>query len=196
MSLLSATMLLFLVLDPFGNIPFFLCVLKNVSAERRQRIIVREMLIALLALVIFLFTGHFLLDMLGISEPAMGMAGGVVLFLIAIKMIFGATGQVFSSETDAEPLIVPLAIPAVAGPSSMATVILLRAREPARWPEWLVAVLVAWFLSSLIVLVSAKLNRILGQRGLAALERLMGMILTTIAVEMFLDGAQAFIKTV
>ena len=192
MSLLSATVLLFLVLDPFGNVPFFLSVLKKLPDERQSRVIIREMLVALVILVVFLFGGQYLMAVLQISEPSLSIAGGIVLFLIAIKMIFGGYEYAFSGYGSEEPFVVPLAVPAVAGPSAMATILLLMAREPARWAEWLLALLSAWFFCGLIVLTSAKLHRLLGDRILTALERLMGMLLIVVAVEMFVKGIQRF----
>ena len=194
MSLLSATILLFLVLDPFGNVPLFLIVLKGLPEERKTRVIIREMLVALGVLVVFLFGGQYLLTLLQISEPSLSIAGGIVLFLIAINMIFGGYERVFATEKIPEPFIVPLAIPSIAGPSAIATVLLLMAREPTRWPEWLTAVLLAWFFSGVIVLTSSKLHRLLGDRVLTALERLMGMLLTTVAVEMFIKGVQRLVN--
>ncbi|MEW6670973.1 MAG: MarC family protein [Thermodesulfobacteriota bacterium] len=190
MSLFSATMLLFLVIDPFGNAPFFMCVLGETAPERRQRVIKRELVIALAVLVFFLFFGHYLLAVLHISEPSLSMAGGIILFLIAIRMIFGSLAKAFEGDPAGEPFIVPLAIPSVAGPSAVATELLLMAREPHRWPEWLLALLIAWIAAAIILLLSARLNRLLGERGLLALQRLMGLILTTIAVEMFVTGLQ------
>ncbi|MBI4633765.1 MAG: MarC family protein [Deltaproteobacteria bacterium] len=190
MSLLSATVLLFLVLDPFGNVPLFLILLKGLPEERKNRVIVREMLVALGVLIVFLFGGQYLIELLQISEPSLSIAGGIVLFLIAIHMIFGGYERVFASDKITEPFIVPLAIPSIAGPSAIATVLLLMAREPARWPEWLAAVLLAWFATGVIVLTSSRLHRLLGDRLLTALERLMGMLLTTVAVEMFIKGVQ------
>jgi multiple antibiotic resistance protein len=190
MSLLSATILLFLVLDPFGNIPFFLSVLKDLPERRRSSVIIREMLVALAILIVFLFGGQYLLALLQISEPSLSIAGGIVLFLIAIKMIFGGYEQTFAGPNGSDPLIVPLAVPAIAGPSAMATILLLMAREPHRWMEWLIALLLAWVATGLIVLASSRLHRLLGERALIALERLMGMLLITVAVEMFIKGIQ------
>ena len=193
MSLFSATILLFMVIDPFGNAPFFMCVLKEVSPERRQQVIKRELVIALGVLVFFLFFGHFLLAVLHISEPSLSIAGGIILFLIAIRMIFGSLSKAFEGDPAGEPFIVPLAIPSVAGPSAVATELLLMAREPHRWPEWLLALLVAWLATCTILMLSARLSRLLGERGLLALQRLMGLLLTTIAVEMFVSGIQTIL---
>lgn len=189
----SAAILLFLVMDPLGNIPFFLSALKNVPAERQARIIVRELLIALAALLIFLFTGHYLLSALGLSTSSLGIAGGVVLMLIALRMIFPLRDPPQDDEIQGEPLVVPLAIPAVAGPSSLATVLLMTSGDAGRWPEWLLAILLAWLATSVILLFGSRLSLLMGKRGLIAMERLMGLILVTISVEMILTGLARFL---
>ena len=188
MSMLSAALLLFLVLDPLGNIPLFLVALKNVDPAKHKRIIIRELLIGLLVLIFFLFMGRYFLVLMHVSKPALSISGGIVLFLIAIKMIFSGAEEVFGIGIEGEPFIVPLAIPLIAGPSAMATVLLLMAQEPARWLEWLAALLGAWALTVIILLFSKGLRRLLKTRGLIALERLMGMILTTVSVEMLVTG--------
>jgi multiple antibiotic resistance protein len=188
MSILSAAVLLFLVLDPLGNIPFFLLVLQKVDEHRRKMIILREMGIAFGVLVVFLFCGKYLLLLLQVSEPALGIAGGIILFIIAIRMIFYGSDKIFDDILQGEPFIVPLAIPSVAGPSAMATVLLLMARDPGRWFEWLIALAAACLVTGIILLCSSRLIDLLGERVLVATERLMGMILTTIAVEMFLSA--------
>lgn len=192
MTLLSASILLFLVMDPFGNIPFFQVVLGPIAAERRRRIIAREMLIALAVLVLFLLAGPRFLALLNISEMALEIAGGIILFLIALRMIFKSPREMFSDDLEGEPLVVPLAIPSVAGPSAVAVVLVLSAQEPERWGDWLLALLLAWAATGLILLGSSNLGRILGERGLMALQRLMGLLLTTIAVEMFIRGLRDF----
>ncbi len=193
MTIVSAAILLFVVMDPFGNIPFFLSVLDAVPVERRRKVVARELLIALIILAAFLFAGPCLLAALQISQPSFQIAGGIILFLIAVKMVFGGAGQMFKDTPDGEPFIVPLAVPYVAGPSATATVLLLAAQEPGRWPTWLLAILLAWMAASAILLSSTKLAFLLGKRGLCALERLMGLILTAVAVEMFLGGLRAFL---
>ena len=188
MSILSASILLFLVMDPFGNSPIFLSVLKGVPPQRRQKAIVRELLIALIVLLSFLLAGPHLLKALHISEPSLRIAGGIILFLIAIKMVFGKVGDMFSGPLQEEPFIVPLAIPCLAGPSAIATVMLLTGQEPHRWREWVASLLFAWILTSSILLLSARLDRVLGEKGMSALQHLMGLILTALAVEMFIQG--------
>jgi multiple antibiotic resistance protein len=179
MTLLAATVLLFLVMDAFGNVPVFLSVLAPVAPERRRRVIARELLFALAFLLGFLFAGRFLLDAIGLTEDALTIAGGIILFLIALKMVFpppGGAWAVDMEEGGEEPFLVPLAVPFIAGPSVLASVLFVMSSDPARWPEWLAAVLA----------------RVLKRRGLVAIERLMGMVLTAIATKMVLDGVGSF----
>ena len=196
MTVFSATLLLFLVLDPFGNIPFFLAALQGVAPERQKKIIVRELLIALLALVTFLFTGQYVLAFLGISEPSLTTAGGIILFLIAIRMIFPSPHTSLEEDVEGEPFIVPLAIPYVAGPSALASVMFIMNREPERWPSWLLATVLAWAGTAVLVLLASGLTKFLGKRGLIALERLMGMVLITLAVQMLMTGIGEFLGAV
>lgn len=188
MDILSTTILLFLVLDPIGNIPAYLFVLKHTPQDRHKKIIIRELLIALMVLILFLFGGHYILDFLQISRSSMGIAGGIILFLIAIRMIFSSSSRIFTGLSDSEPFIVPLAIPLIAGPSAMTILMLLMARSPQKWLLWLLSLVLAWLLSGLILLSADRWMKVLGSRVISALERLMGMILTAIAVEMLLDG--------
>ncbi len=189
--MISASILLLLVMDPFGNVPVFLYVLKDVPRKKRQRIIIRELVIALLILAVFLFAGAFLLKTLQISQPSLRMAGGIILLLIAIQMIFRSSGSLFQGKAGEEPMLVPLAIPCIAGPSAIATVMLLTGQDPGRRLVWLTSLLFAWFVTCLILLLSVRLDRVLGERGLSALQSLMGLILTALAVEMFLQGILA-----
>ncbi len=191
MTIFFAAVLLFLVMDPLGNIPFFLSALKSVEPDRHIRVVVRELVIALSILVLFLFLGQHLLDSLDISEPALTLSGGVILFLIALRMIFPTADKSMREDVVGEPFIVPLAIPYVAGPSALATELLLMSREPARWSEWLLALSLAWLVSSMIILAASRLQRILGEKGVIALERLMGMILVTVSIQMLLTGIRA-----
>lgn len=189
MDVFSTALLLFLVIDPIGNIPAFAFVLQATAPEKHRQIIVRELLIALAALVVFLFLGKYILAALQVSQASLGAAGGIVLFLIALRMIFPVPKGVFGEETDAsEPFIVPLAIPLTAGPATMATLMLLMARQPDNWHKWLLALLLAWSVSGVILLAADRLARLLGRRTLVAIERLMGLILTVVAVQMLLDG--------
>lgn len=180
--------MLFLVMDPLGNMPFFLAALKQVEPGRVRPIIVRELLIAFAVLVLFLFTGRFILELLRISDPALTISGGVILFLIALRMIFPKPESSMQEEVDGEPFIVPLAIPYVAGPSALATELLLMSRQPERWFDWLTALTIAWILTSVIIYFSSSLRHVLGPKGLIAMERLMGMVLITVSIQMLLDG--------
>ena len=193
MTILSAALLLFLVMDPLGNIPLFMTTLKKVDPARQRKVVIRELIIALFVLVGFLFLGQYLLQALHLSQTALTTAGGIILLIIAIKMIFPATNASLQEDVEGEPFIVPLAIPYVAGPSAMATALLMMSNEPSRWAEWLVAVLIAWFVSALIIYFSSYFVRFLGEKGLIAIERLMGMILITVAVQMLLTGIAEFV---
>jgi len=193
MTLLSAIITLLLVMDPLGNVPLFLAVLRDVPQERRRLIILRESLIAFAILLLFLAVGPGLMSLLRLEEPSLSIAGGIILFLIAIKMIFPHERGMFSDLPDGEPLVVPLATPLIAGPSAMATVLLLVTREPDRLLEWGVGVTVACAITTAVLLLCGPLHRLLGDRGLMAVQRLMGMLLTTIAVQMFLTGVRDFL---
>jgi multiple antibiotic resistance protein len=194
MTTFSAAVLLFFVMDPLGNIPLFLAALTSVEPPRRFRVAARELVIAYGVLILFLFAGSSILKTLGISEPALTIAGGIVLFLIALKMVFPAVHGPLGEETDGEPLVVPLAIPYVAGPSALATVLLLSSQAPERRADWFVAITVAWGASAAILLTGSRLALLLGTRGLMAIERLMGMVLVASAVQMVLDGIRAVIE--
>lgn len=188
MSILSAALILLLVMDPLGNSAMFLSILKDVDKKRQKRIILREVLFALVVLIFFLFCGRLLLSALHIEQSSLSISGGIILFLIAITMIFKGSQDTFKSEGDDEPFFVPLAVPLLAGPSAMATVMLFMAQDPQNWPKWLIAVVSAWGVSAIILYWSSSLGNLIGRRGLRALDRLMGMILTIVAVQMFTNG--------
>lgn len=196
MSTLSAGILLFLIMDPLGNIPLFLSLLRNVPQGRRQLVLVRELLIALAVLFVFLFAGQYLLHVLRLKQESVSIAGGIVLFLIGVRMIFPPKDGIFGGDGDAarEPFIVPMAIPGVAGPSAMAAVMLLANSSPGRTVDWSVALSLAWLATAVILLSSTYLFRCLGTSVLIALERLMGMLLVALSVQMFLDGVMAYVK--
>lgn len=188
MTLLSAAVLLFFVMDPLGNVPLFLSALRHVDPARYRPVILRELSIALLILVVFLFVGSNLLDLLQVSPAALTAGGGIVLLLIALRMIFPSHERSLREEVDGEPFVVPLAVPYTAGPSTLAMELLLMSQEPARWPVWLGAVVLAWLASAVILYFAGNLRRVLGERGLTAMERLMGMLLVLVAVEMLMRG--------
>ena len=194
MSTLSAGILLFLIMDPLGNIPLFLSLLKNVAPERRRLVLIRELLIALFVLFVFLFSGKYLLSALQLKAESVSIAGGIVLFLIGIRMIFPPRDGIFGGDVESEPFIVPMAIPAVAGPSTMAAVMLLANSNPGRTVDWSIALFLAWLATSILLVSSTYLYRWLGHSVLIALERLMGMLLVALSVQMFLDGVVAYIS--
>jgi len=189
MSIVSSALLLLLVMDPLGNIPAFLSALKDVDPARQPRIVIRELLIALVIMIVFLFAGQVVLGLFHISESALTIAGGVILFLIALRMVFPSADRP-SEDIKGEPFIVPLAIPFVAGPSLLATELLLMSREPERWRDWLLALAGAWLATAIILMLASRLRAFLSQKGLVAMERLMGMVLVAIAVQMFLSGIE------
>jgi len=196
-SIVSTAILLLFILDPFGNVPLLLSILKNVDQARHKAIIVREMLIGLLILLVFLFFGERFLSIFGLETQAITIAGGIIFFVIAIKMIFPDPNghSLFVSSSDEEPLIVPIAIPMVSGPASIATLMLLAKSHPDHIGSILLSLLLAWGLVSVILLSSPRLYRILKRRGLTAMERLMGMLLLMMAVEMFIKGIRELIPT-
>lgn len=176
-------------MDPFGNIPIFSNTLKNVEKTRRWKIITREHLIAFVILLIFMFIGESLLKAMGLSNISLQIAGGLVLFLISIKMIFPPEHAPHQEDSlQLEPLIVPLAIPLVAGPSALATVMLLVSQEPQRITHWIGALALATSLSCIILITAIKFQEKLGQRFVFAMEKLMGLILVALSVEMMIRG--------
>ena len=193
-SFTSAVVILLLVMDPIGNIPLFVSVLRPVKAARRTRVILRECAIAFVVLLVFVFFGAAILGLLGLSDPSLTIAGGVILFLIALRMIFRRPEGVFGDTVSGEPFIVPLAIPSIAGPAAIATVMLLASRAPQRLLEWCVAVSVAMLATAALLVSADRLAKLAGDQGLLAFERLMGLILTAIAVEMLLRGIETFVR--
>lgn len=194
MPIQNAAILFFFVISPLGIVPAMLAALKTVDPSRHRKIIVRECLIALGILLTFMFFGQGLLNMLSISIPAMTAAGGVMLMLIALRLIFPTQEKNMRVEIEDEPFVVPIAIPYIAGPSILATELLMIAQEPERWPVWLGAILIAWVATLIILILGSDLRKLLGDRGLMAMERLMGMILVLIATQMLLTGLVATLK--
>jgi MarC family membrane protein len=193
MTTLSAALLLFLILDPLGNIPVFLGLLKPLPAHRRRVVLARELLIALVVLFIFLWGGQYLLELMHLRQESVSIAGGIVLFLIGLKMIFPSGEGMFGEVPDGEPFIVPMAIPLVAGPSGMAAVMLLAAQEPGRMGDWSLALTLAWLGTAVILFSATYLYKVLGMRVLMAVERLMGMLLVALSVQMLLDGVATYL---
>jgi MarC family membrane protein len=196
-SFLSATILLILTTDPLGNIPLFLSALKSVDPSRRRRVILRECAIAFFTLVIFLLFGSAFLRAVNLSDETLRIAGGVILFLIAINMVFpGTGGKLVNDEIGAEPFIVPVAIPLIAGPSAMTTVMLLANTTPVRTFEWIGSIFIAISITTVVFLASHKLQEWLGERFLSAIEKLMGLILTAIAIDMLLGGITNYVRLI
>ncbi|MBT9491528.1 MAG: MarC family protein [Paucibacter sp.] len=192
-SFLSAFILLLLVLDPLGSLPIFVSIMKSVPKERRARVAGREVGIASAALLAFMFFGDVFLQVMHLSERSLEVAGGVILLIIAIKMIFGSAGEsAYGLEPGKEPFIFPLAVPLLAGPSAMATVLLLASRQPERIWDWIGALLAAMWVSGLTLLMADRIRRLLGDSVISAIEKLMGLVLTAIAVEMVLAGLKRY----
>ena len=194
MTIASAAILLFLILDPLGNIPVFLSLLRGMPAHRQRVVLVREMLIALGVLMAFLWGGKYALEMMHLRQESVSIAGGIVLFLIGIRMIFPPPEGLMGELPGGEPFIVPMAIPLVAGPSGMAAVMLMGSQEPDRMGAWSLALLIAWAATAAILFSATYLYKWLGARVLTAIERLMGMVIVAISVQMFLDGLSAYLQ--
>lgn len=193
MSIASAAILLFLILDPLGNVPVFLGLLKPLAPARRRHVLRRELLIALAVLMLFLWAGQWVLQAMHLRQESVSIAGGIVLFLIGLRMVFPSAEGVFGATGEGEPFIVPMAIPMVAGPSGMAAVMLLGSQAPTRMLDWTIALLIAWVGTAAILYSATYLYRLLGQSVLLAVERLMGMLLIALSVQMFLDGVRAYL---
>ena len=192
--ILSAVVLLILVTDPFGNVPLVNAMLAGVSPQRRRRVILRECAIAFAILMAFMVGGAKFLEVMHLSQTSLSIAGGVILFMIAIRMVFAHPEGAFGPQVEGEPLIVPIAIPLIAGPSALATVMLMATREPGKLGLWAVAITVTMLAAALILAVGDRLQRWMGDRAMQAVGRLMGLILTAIAVEMLLGGIGAFVE--
>ena len=190
--LFSATILLILVIDPFGNVPVVVAAMKNVAPARRAPVVLRECVVAYVILLAFMAGGHTFLTWLHLSETSLSIAGGIVLFLIALRMVFPHPEGIFGGAPDAEPFLVPLAIPSIAGPSALATVMLMVSRDPSRLATWVLALTLAMAATTVVLIAAHALQRLLGDRAMVAFERLMGLVLTALAVEMLLSGVRSF----
>ncbi|MDH0351989.1 YhgN family NAAT transporter [Aeromonas caviae] len=193
MDTFSAAVMLFLIMDPLGNLPVFLSILRHVDPKRRRKVMLRELLFSLVIMMGFLFAGQQILSFLNLRQEAVSIAGGIILFLIAIKMIFPSPGGVTGLAAGEEPFLVPMAIPMIAGPSILASLLLLANQEPTRMVDWSLALLMAWGASAVILMFYELFNKLLGERGLIAVERLMGMLLVMISVQMLLDGVHHYL---
>ena len=190
--LFSATILLILVLDPFGNLPIVVSVLAKVPSERRSRVVLRECFFAYVILIAFMAGGRTFMQWLQLSDVSLTIAGGIILFLIALRMVFPHPDGVFGESRGGEPFLVPLAVPSIAGPSALATVMLMASRDPAHMTTWVIALSVGMAVTTIVLLGAQRLQAILGERAIVAFERLMGLVLTALAVEMLLNGVRTF----
>lgn len=193
LTVFSLAFSLFLLMDPLGNIPLFIALLKELNPARQRVIILREMVIALLVIILFSFIGDLLLDLLKVQYYTIMIAGGIILFLIAIKMIFPQPKEKNGTDYGKEPLVVPLAIPLVAGPAVLAAVILYSHKYETMTS--ILGIVIAWIFSTVILLSATSLKRVLGPRGILACERLMGLLLTLIAVQLFMEGMTAYLAS-
>ena len=190
----SAFILVLLVVDPFGNVPVVNAMLATVPARRRRRVIVRECAIAFAVMATFMAFGPQILAALRLTQTSLSIAGGVILFMIAIRLVFGHPEGAFGVQAAGEPLVVPIAIPLIAGPSALATVMLLASREPRAPAILAVALFAAMALTTVVLLAGERLQRWMGPRGMQAMARLMGLILAAAAVEMLLGGIRNFVQ--
>ena len=196
LSIVSTAILLMFVIDPFGAVPIILSILKDVDIKRRRMVIIREMLFGLAILTLFLFGGELFLSIFHLETESVRIAGAVIFFVIGIKMIFpgeeGSSGLYGSSK---EPFMVPIAMPLIAGPSTLATLLVLGKSHADATGKLFGALLLAWFISALIMYLSPLLYKLLREKGLSALERLMGMLLLMMSVQMFIDGIRGLVHT-
>jgi len=190
----SLAVILFLIMDPMGNVSSYLSLVKGLTPKQQRLIVIREMLIALAAMLLFNSIGEYLFDILHVSEKTVRLASGVILFLCAIKILFPTLDSPRANLPQGEPFIVPLAIPLIAGPSLLATIMLFAHIEPDL-STMLYAIFAAWIASCLVLLNSNNLQKWLGTNGLIAAERLMGMVLVLLAIQRFLEGVQLVVKS-
>lgn len=191
MTLLNISLILFLIMDPIGNISSYLYMTKDLEPKKHNRIIFREMLIALAVMIAFHYLGEYLFDILKLSDVTVRLSSGLILFLIAVKILFPSTTSLRANLPKGEPFIFPLAVPLIAGPGLMATIMLFSNLDQYE-PLMLPAIFIAWFASVVILYFSGTISRVLGKNGLMASERLIGMVLVLISVQRFLEGIMAF----
>ncbi|HTQ00600.1 MAG TPA: MarC family protein [Casimicrobiaceae bacterium] len=191
--LFSAAILLVLVLDPFGNLPLVVSALARVPSARHAPIVLRECLFAYVLLLAFMAGGRTFMQWLQLSDVSLSIAGGIILFLIALRMVFPHRDGIFGEMRDGEPFLVPLAVPSIAGPSALATVMLMASRDPVHLWTWVLALTLAMALTTVVLLSASRLQAVLGERAIGAFERLMGLVLTAVAVQMLLNGVREFL---
>ena len=193
--LFSAAILLVLVLDPFGNMPLVVSALARVPRERHAAIVLRECLFAYVILLAFMAGGRTFMQWLQLTDVSLSIAGGIILFLIALRMVFPHRDGIFGEMRDGEPFLVPLAVPSIAGPSALATVMLMASRDPANLWTWVLALTIGMAVTTVVLLAAPRLQAALGERAIVAFERLMGLVLTAVAVQMLLNGVQTFVAS-
>ncbi|OEE77565.1 YhgN family NAAT transporter [Vibrio ordalii] len=192
MDILSAATMLFLIMDPLGNLPVMLSILKHLDPKRRRVVLVRELCFALIILMLFLFAGKNIMGFLHVQPETLSISGGIILFIISIKMIFPSAGSITGLAAGEEPFIVPMAIPMIAGPSVIAALLLLSTQHPDTLLELSASVLLAWGATFIILMFYGFFHKVLGERGLKAVERLMGLLLVMISTQMFLNGVKSY----
>lgn len=192
--IISTTILLILIMDPLGNLPIFMTILKNLEEKRRRIVVIREMIIALIVMLLFLFVGEKILLILNLKTETVSISGGIILFLIAIKMIFPSEENKNNISSNEEPFLVPLAIPLVAGPSLLATLMLLSHQYLHHISYLVGSLLIAWCFTVIILLLSGLFLKLFGSKGISVLERLMGLVLIMLSTQMFLDGIESWFK--
>lgn len=184
---------LFLIMDPVGNGMLCAAILGGQSPARRRIIIVRELCFALAVIVLFMALGEGLLGLLEIHQSTLRMAGGVILFIISMKMVFPRAEEGLGDPHLEDPFIVPIAVPFIAGPSCLAAVMVYAHRDPL--PVLLPAIGSAWTATLGLMLLAPAMARVLGTRGMRAVERLMGLVLILMSFQMLEDGVRLFIKS-
>lgn len=192
MTLFFLSLVLFLIIDPIGNVSTYSRLMRGVAPEKRNWIAFREMGIALLVMILFNILGEILFHFLGLSEFGLRFASGLILFLIALKILFPSKDNIRNQEFPGDPCVFPLAIPLLAGPATLATIMLYAHLEPSQ-PLMIGAILLAWAASSAILFFSSSFTRVLGASGLAACERLMGMILILLSIQRMATAIQLFL---
>ncbi|OEE33491.1 YhgN family NAAT transporter [Vibrio ordalii] len=192
MDILSAATMLFLIMDPLGNLPVMLSILKHLDPKRRRVVLVRELCFASIILMLFLFAGKNIMGFLHVQPETLSISGGIILFIISIKMIFPSAGSITGLAAGEEPFIVPMAIPMIAGPSVIAALLLLSTQHPDKLLELSASVLLAWGATFIILMFYGFFHKVLGERGLKAVERLMGLLLVMISTQMFLNGVKSY----
>lgn len=191
MSLLAITLVLFIIMDPVGNIASYLHMVKNLTPQKQRYVLVREMLIALCAMIAVYFLAEFIFKYVEVTETTARLASGAILFIIAIKILFPASNSLRANLPQEEPFVVPLAIPLIAGPALMATILLYANLDHNLW-HMLAAIVIAWVAALIVLLSGPLLYRILGNNGLGACEKLIGMVLVMLAIQRFMEGVYLF----